>query len=384
MEFQFLSIQPPNRVSPTQWENWKWQMKNFASFSSKEHSFTNGTTPYYLKLIEENKTSNLKKTIKPSEKENQMGAQALLDPLEEKKHSPVSRIIHRYPDRVLFLVTDTCGIYCRYCTRKHFTGKQQALIRKKEYLAALDYIRAGRGIREVILSGGDPLTLSDNRLREILHGIRQIKHIEIIRLASRMPVVCPMRITDQLVKIIREFHPVFLLTHFNHPKELTKEAAKALKKAADGGIPLFNQTVLLNGVNNHPSLIQALSRRLLYLRVKPYYMFQCDPSEGTDHLRTTVENSQWIQKELWGRLSGLALPNLSLDIPGGGGKVGLTPNFLKTKTKNQFIYKGWDGVTNSYINPDKKNIYTPPDVDFYEKEWRDLKNQTYGKSPISN
>ena len=187
MEFQFLSIQPPNRVSPTQWENWKWQMKNFASFSSKEHSFTNGTTPYYLKLIEENKTSNLKKTIKPSEKENQMGAQALLDPLEEKKHSPVSRIIHRYPDRVLFLVTDTCGIYCRYCTRKHFTGKQQALIRKKEYLAALDYIRAGRGIREVILSGGDPLTLSDNRLREILHGIRQIKHIEIIRLASRMP-----------------------------------------------------------------------------------------------------------------------------------------------------------------------------------------------------
>ena len=355
-------------------------MKNLVSFASQEPSFISGTTPYYLKLIKQNKASSLKSIIQPSVKEKHLGTQQMLDPLEEKNHSPVSRLIHRYPDRVLFLVTDNCGVYCRYCTRKHFTGKKQAFINEKESLAAFNYMRHNKGIREVILSGGDPLTLSDNRLEKLLLEIRQIEHIEIIRIASRMPVVCPMRMTTQLVKIIKKFHPVFLLTHFNHPAELTKQVAEALHRTVNSGIPLFNQTVLLNGVNNHPALIQALSRRLLYLRVKPYYMFQCDPSEGTDHLRTTVENSRWIQKELWGRLSGLALPNLSLDIPGGGGKVSLVPDFLKSQKESRFIYQGWDGITNSYINPDKSCINSPPDLKVYEKEWQELKNQTYGSS----
>ena len=379
MKFQFSSVRVPKNIPLREWEDWKWQIRNLTPLSSSAgFSFISGTTPYYLKLIKENKASNLKSIVQPSEKEKSSGAQQMQDPLQEKTHSPVARIVHRYPDRVLFLVTDSCGVYCRYCTRKHFTGKKQAFINEKEKSSALNYIRANQGIREVILSGGDPLTLSDNRLETLLREVRQIDHVEIIRIASRMPVVCPMRFTDPLVKILKKFHPVFLLTHFNHPKELTKEAAQALERTANGGILLFNQTVLLNGVNNHPAIIQALSRRLLYLRVKPYYMFQCDPSEGTDHLRTTVENSLWIQRELWGRLSGLALPNLSLDIPGGGGKVGLVPDFLKLQKDSQFIYKGWDGITNSYINPEKSHIKFPPDLSFYEKEWLDLKNQTYG------
>ena len=216
--------------------------KNFIPFASHGQSFISGTTPYYLKLIEENKASNLKSIIQPSKKETHPGTQQMGDPLAEKKHSPVPRLIHRYPDRVLFLVTDNCGVYCRYCTRKHFTGKTQAFISKKDSHTALDYIRANKGIREVILSGGDPLTLSDNRLEKLLGDIRQIEHIEIIRIASRMPVVCPMRLTAQLVGIIKKFHPVFLLTHFNHPKELTEETAQALKgQPMEGYLSLTRQ-----------------------------------------------------------------------------------------------------------------------------------------------
>ena len=189
-------------------------MKNLVQFNSPAASFTSGATPYYLRLIEENKASNLRKIIKPSFRENRAGSQQMADPLAEKKHSPVPRIIHRYPDRVLFLVTDNCGVYCRYCTRKHFTGKKHAFIGKKELLFALKYIQANKGIREVILSGGDPLTLSDSRLEEIFYAIRQIPHIEIIRIASRMPVVCPMRFTPQLIEIIKKFHPVFFANSF--------------------------------------------------------------------------------------------------------------------------------------------------------------------------
>ena len=231
----------------------------------------------------------------------------------------------------------------------------------------------------MILSGGDPLTLSDNRLKILLSHLRKISHIEIIRVASRMPVVCPMRLTPSLIKIFQKFNPVFLLTHFNHPAEVSKEAAEALSKTVDRGILIFNQTVLLNGINNHPILIQALTRRLLYLRVKPYYMFQCDPSQGTDHLRTSVETSRWIQRELWGRLSGLALPNLSLDIPGGGGKVGIVPDFLQERSGGKWTYQGWDGIRNNYVNPLEE--LPPPGLEEYETEWLTLKNQSYGNKP---
>jgi len=231
----------------------------------------------------------------------------------------------------------------------------------------------------VILSGGDPFTLSNFNLEKILKNLREINHIEIIRIGSRMPAVCPMRFSKDIVEIIKKYHPVFLMSHFNHPAEITKEAAKTLKLLADGGIPVFNQMVLINSLNNHPSIVQALSRRLLVLRARPYYMFQCDPSLGTDHLRTSVQNSKWIQNQLWGKLSGLAMPRLALDLPGGGGKVEIVPNRLLKSSLTSHTFKGWDGITSSYMDPKEETIRYPSDYHLYSQEWHQIHKQTYGK-----
>lgn len=379
-------------MSEKDWSSWSWQTRSALStladfeshfeltpderegFRVSQNLFQIRVTPYYARLAAKEPPGGPIRTIlMPTSQEAVKGRQQMLDPLGEKRHSPVPRIIHRYSDRCLFLVTDFCSVYCRYCTRKHFTGQEQLLAKKSEYEAALDYIKKTPGIREVILSGGDPLTLSDERLEKILKDLRQISHIEIIRIGSRMPVVCPQRVGKNLVQILRKYKPVFLMTHFNHPKEITLESAQALELLVDHGVPVMNQMVLLNGVNNHPSIIQALNRRLLYLRVKPYYMFQADPSEGTDHLRTTVEESLEIQRELWGHLSGLAMANLSLDIPDGGGKAGLVPNFQISQQgpKREFI--GWDGHRAEYIDPDTSQKKWPLDYSDYIEEWNTLR-----------
>ena len=384
MELIFKPIGIPKDIDPKSWKDWKWQLKNITSpFKYKNDKlFPAGASPYYLRLI--NLHPVLTPIIKPTKTEKHQGIQEMKDPLGEERHSPYPQLIHRYPDRVLFLVTDHCGVYCRYCTRKRFTGKKQSLISKVKQEQSFSYIEKNPGIREVILSGGDPLTLSDSVLKNILQNLRSIKHIEIIRIASRMPVVCPMRLTNSLIKTLKAYQPVFLMTHFNHPLELTQEVQTALSQMADSGILMFNQTVLLSKINNHPSIIQALMRRLLYLRVKPYYMFQCDPSEGSDHFRTSIKNSKEIQRELWGRLSGLVLPNLSLDIPGGG-KVGIIPDFVIKKEEKQWLFKGWDGFESAYINPAQKESEDffenqPESLKEYKKEWEILKNQTYGRS----
>lgn len=392
MKFHFPKIEPAPGVTLPEWNSWTWQFKNglateadFAKYfdlSEPERTalrelkdvFQIRTTPYYARI------RAIRKLLMPSLLEKSSGGQQLADPLGEKHHSPADRLIHRYPDRVLFLVTDQCSVYCRYCTRKHFTGQDQAFVGSESYQKALEYLKSAKGVREVILSGGDPLTLSDGRLRKVLSDIRAIEHIEIIRIGSRMPVVCPMRITPELAQLLKEFKPVFLMTHFVHPKELTAEAAIALELLVDNGVPVFNQMVLLNGINNHPAIVQALSRRLLYLRVKPYYMFQCDPSEGSDHFRTSVEESLEIQRELWGRLSGLAMPNLSLDIPGGGGKVGLVPEFEVSRSESGRTYKGWDGVEAEYKSPALELRELPGDVGDYLSEWEELKGQEYGEA----
>ena len=386
---KFKELGRPAGVSQKNWSSWKWQLKNLKpsskslknpAFKLKKSPFLSGATPYYLKLLEQYPV--LKPIVERSPLESKTGLQSLPDPLGEQKHSPLPRLIHRYPDRVLFLVTDQCGVYCRYCTRKRFTGQKQAFISKKEQEELFSYLKANPGIREVILSGGDPLTLSDALLESILKKIREIPHIEIIRLASRLPTVCPMRLTKKLCLILKKYQPLFLMTHFNHPLELSQEVQTQLKKVADSGVLMFNQTVLLKGINNHPAIIQALMRRLIYLRVKPYYLFQCDPSEGTDHFRTSISNSQWLQKELWGRFSGLSLPNLSVDIPGGGGKVGLTPDFVIKKDSQQWQFKGWDQVEGIYKNPKEKDWSFDPSCKIFEKEWNLLKNQAYGQKPL--
>lgn len=395
MKFEFKSSIKPENISLNQWQNWIWQLQNslktkdqysqffslskdeLVGFAEGEELFNIRTTPYYANLADKkNENDPIRKILMPHVYELMDAKQAQLDPLGERKtdNNPTPRIIHRYSDRVLFLVTDICSVYCRYCTRKHFTGTNQALINPAEYELALNYIRKKTGIREVILSGGDPLTLSDSQLDRVLADLRKIEHIEIIRIGSRMPVVCPMRITEDFAKILRKAKPVYVMTHFNHPRELTAEAVAALEILVDHGTPVMNQMVLLNGINNHAAIVQALSRRLLYLRVKPYYMFQCDPSIGTDHLRTTIDNSLEIQKELWGHLSGLAMPNLSLDIPNGGGKAYYVPNFEIEKSKEKRTYEGWDKIKAEYINPAFDSITIPSDAHLYEEEWAKLKS----------
>jgi lysine 2,3-aminomutase len=381
LRFSFEPVKKPENIAASDWFNWTWQMKNspknraefsnylelaedeVAYFDSSSQIFKARGTPYYLQVAASSEA--VRKIVVPQAAEFDSGGQQMTDPLGEEAHSPTKRIVHRYPDRVLFLVTDICGVYCRYCTRKYFTGKDHALIQSEEYSSALTYIRDNKQISEVILSGGDPLTLSDNILFRILKDIRSIDHVEVVRVGSRLPVVNPMRITKDLALGMREYGPVFLMTHFNHPRELTAESAQALSLVVDHGIPVFNQMVLLNGVNNHANIVRALSRRLLYLRAKPYYMFQCDPSMGTDHLRTALEESENIQRELWGKLSGLAMPNLSIDIPGGGGKVGVVPNFEISRDESKRVYRGWDGKEGVYMAPSPSQRHLPPDyLDF--------------------
>ncbi len=353
-----------------------------AGFASGEIPlFEVRTTPYYAALASKGEQDDpIRKILMPRKEELHRGTQAMLDPLGERKNNPSPRIVHRYPDRALFLITDFCSVYCRYCTRKHFTGGEQAFAKPDEYEAALSYLRRATGVREVILSGGDPLTLSDEKLDRVVSDLRSIDHIEIIRVGTRMPVVCPMRVTEDLVRILKKAKPVYLMTHFNHPRELTRQAAESVERFVDNGIPVFNQMVLLNGVNNDAGIIQALSRRLLFLRAKPYYMFQCDPSFGTDHLRTSVEESLEIQAELWGNLSGLAMPTLSLDIPDGGGKATLVPEFEKIELRNgnrvsgtTRSFKGWDGVEAVYKSPPQSHYMKPIDADLYQREWDELK-----------
>ncbi len=396
MKLQFKRAHRSDFISASDWNRWTWQLQkslksrldfeNFFELSAEERqAFQQGpevfnirSTPYYASLAGTHPADPIRKILMPNALELATPTQAMLDPLGEGKNNPAPRIIHRYPDRVLFLITDICSVYCRYCTRKHFTGQEQAFIKPDEYTEALSYIKSHPGIREVILSGGDPLTVGDAQLDRTLFDLRQIEHVEIIRVGSRMPVVCPMRVSEDLVKILRKHKPVFLMSHFNHPREITEEAAIALELFVDRGIPVMNQMVLLNGVNNHPAIVQALSRRLLYLRVKPYYMFQCDPSRGTDHLRTSIEDSLEIQKELWGNLSGLAMPTLSLDIPEGGGKTYYVPNYEIQVSAEKRSYRGWDGVEAEYMNPPSKRIEKPLDAEVYLEEWESLKSAKSG------
>lgn len=399
MKIKFDSAPRPENISISDWMDWTWQlrhsMKSLSDFQnhfslSQDESlafnaneaqktkqvFNIRATPYYASLAHNTLEADpIRRILMPHAAELAEPLQAQLDPLGERKNSnnPVARVVHRYSDRALFLITDICSVYCRYCTRKHFTGSDQAFIKNSEYEKALDYFRQTKGLREIILSGGDPLTVSDQQLEKVLSDLRQIEHIEIIRIGTRMPVVAPMRVTENLVKIIKKHKPVFLMTHFNHPRELTLESAQAVEMFVDHGIPVMNQMVLLNGVNNHPAIVQALSRRLLYLRAKPYYMFQCDPSLGTDHLRTSIDDSLAIQKELWGHLSGLAMPNLSVDIPDGGGKAYYVPRFETAVTESERLFTGWDGVNSVYKNPSAGKIIKPIDAELYIPEWEEVK-----------
>jgi len=297
------------------------------------------------------------------------------DPLAEDANSPVPSIVHRYPDRVLFLTTSQCSMYCRFCTRKRKVG-DSTKINMKYIQDGIDYVASHPEIRDVILSGGDPLMLTDFLLERVLKGLRSIPHVEIIRLGTKMPCVLPQRITPKLVRMIRKYHPVYVNTHFNHPWECTPEAKKACAMLADAGCPVGNQSVLMKGVNDDPDIMLELFRKLLAMRVRPYYLYQADITKGANHFRTPVSKGLEIMDKLRGHTSGLAIPYFVIDAPGGGGKIPLLPQYVVGKAGNQIILRNY-----------KYDIFTYPDVeegpvpssDTVEKEYLRKRRNGNGK-----
>jgi lysine 2,3-aminomutase len=303
--------------------------------------------PYYLGLITAHGDPLWRQAIPdPRELEDTVCPE---DPLAEEELSPVPNLVHKYPDRALFLVSSQCAMLCRFCTRKRKVGTAKMVITDETIQAGLAYLRRTPEIRDVLISGGDPLLLSDRRLEAILKELRRIPSIEIIRIGSRVPCTLPMRVTTGLAAMLKRYHPLYLNTHFNHPAEITPQAALACARLANAGIPLGCQTVLLRGVNDDPAIIKELLRKLLLIRVKPYYIFQTDLSKGTNHFRTPVEQGLEIMRSLIGHTSGLAIPTFAVDAPGGGGKIPLLPDYVR-QLGAELIFENYRGLTCTYHN----------------------------------
>ena len=352
------------------WNDWKWQTRN--SISSLEalskiieltddeiKALSNlGTrlplkiTPYFASLIYDKKPGHaLRANVIPVLSELINDDTEKSDPLDEMKYSPVRGIIHRYPDRVLFTVTQLCNTYCRYCTRSHSVS-QLDHIRRSEWEKAFEYIEAHTEVRDVIVSGGDPLTLSNESLDYLLGKLRAIKHVQIIRIGTRMPVANPMRITPRLVNILKKYHPLFMSLHFSHPEEMTPETVEACNMLADGGIPLGSQTVLLKGINDSVEVMKELMHKLLMARVRPYYLYQCDLIPGSSHFRTPISKGLEIIKGLRGFTSGYAIPQFVIDAPGGGGKIPLLPNYVVEHTDEKIVLRNYKGDHYEYPETD--------------------------------
>jgi len=360
-------------VSETDWNDWHWQIRNridtveeleqvigLADHDKAEiyaalGKFRMAITPYYATLIDpQNPLDPIRRQAVPVAGELKNGEHDLEDPLHEDVDSPVPGLTHRYPDRVLFLVTDQCSMYCRHCTRRRLAGTRDCAVPRTQLEAGLDYIRKTPQVRDVLLSGGDSLCISDSRLEYLLRELRGIDHVEIIRIGSRTPVVLPQRITPALVEIIKKYHPVWLNTHFNHPQEITPESRAACARLADAGIPLGNQSVLLKGVNDCPYILRDLFQQLLAMRVRPYYLYQCDLSMGIEHFRTSVAKGIEIIELLRGHTSGLAVPTFVIDAPGGGGKIPVNPQYLISQSDTKVILRNYEGVITSYDEPEDK------------------------------
>ncbi len=358
----------------SKWQDWQWQMRHsirsidrFESLlgvqlDADERSqlqktldtFPLSITPYYLSLInaEDYKNDPVFKQSFPSPSELIISEYDMADPLAEDTDSPVPGITHRYPDRVLFHVSNVCSMYCRHCTRKRKVGDMDRIPVRDEVSEGIAYIRAHPEVRDVLLSGGDPFMLTDEYLDWILTQIRSIPHVEVIRIGTRMPVVLPYRVTDNLVNMLKKHHPVWVNTHFNHPVEITTSSKEALRKLADAGIPLGNQSVLLAGVNDCPRIMKTLVQKLVHNRVRPYYLYQCDLSEGLSHFRTPVGKGIEIIESLIGHTSGFAVPTYVIDAPGGGGKIPVMPNYLISWSTNKVVLRNYEGVITTYKEPD--------------------------------
>ncbi len=360
-------------VTSEEWQDWRWQLRNritdleqlrsvLALTPEEEEGVAKcltrlrmAITPYYASLIDpDDPNCPVRKQAVPVVQELHLGHADMDDPLHEDVDSPVPHVTHRYPDRVLFLVTSVCSMYCRHCTRRRFAGHTDRAISRDEIMEGVRYIQNTPEVRDVLISGGDPLTLTDDALEFIIRELRAIPHVEIIRIGTRTPVVMPQRITRELCAMLRKYHPIWLNTHFNHPKEVTPESRRACEMLVDAGIPVGNQSVLLKGVNDCPHIMKKLVHELVKMRVRPYYIYQCDLSMGIEHFRTAVGKGIEIIEKLRGYTSGFAVPTYVIDAPGGGGKRPVAPQYLISQTDTQVILRNYEGVITAYAEPHDK------------------------------
>ena len=361
----------PN-VSDADWNDWHWQVRNrietldelkkYISLTPEEQegirralkTIRMAITPYYLSLINLDDINDpIRKQCVPSVAECNVSKGDMEDPLSEDVYSPVPGLTHRYPDRVLFLVTDMCAMYCRHCTRRRLVGQTDCEHPRNRIDAALGYIEKTECVRDVLISGGDALMLSDSRLEYILERLHKIGHVEVVRIGTRAPVVCPQRITPELCAMLSKYHPVWINTHFNHPNEVTPESEKACAMLSNAGIPLGNQSVLLRGINDCAYIQLKLVHELVRIRVRPYYLYQCDLSQGIGHFRTPISKGIEIIEALRGHTSGFCIPTFVVDAPGGGGKIPVMPEYVISQAPGKVILRNFEGVITTYTEPEE-------------------------------
>ncbi len=361
---------PWRDVSGREWNDWRWQLRHRVTTLEQlreileltpeevegiRHSkgrLALAVTPYFVSLMDPvNPNCPIRRQAIPRMEEFHISKSDMVDPLGEDKDSPVPGLVHRYPDRVLLLVTDQCAAYCRYCTRRRLVGSHEKSITPGNFEEVLKYLRTHRKVRDVLLSGGDPLLLENERLEEILSRLRIIPHVELLRIGTRAPVTLPQRITPGLVRMLKKYHPLMMSIHFTHPKEITDAVKKACAELADAGIPLGSQTVLLKGINDKPYIMKRLVHELLKIRVRPYYIYQCDLVVGTEHFRTSVATGIQIIEKLRGHTTGYAVPTYVIDAPGGGGKIPLEPDYLVSRGKGKVVLRNYEGKVVEYPEP---------------------------------
>jgi len=389
----FVSKRAPNYtdIPDEKWNNWRWQLSNrintVEEFEkilplteserkalSSANLFRVDITPYYISLIDPNDPNDpIRKQVVPTAAEMVPFTAMMEDSLAEDRHSPVPGLVHRYPDRVLMLVTTQCASYCRYCTRSRIVGDPSATFSRTEFEMQIEYLKRTPQVRDVLLSGGDPLVLAPRILEEILQRLREIPHIEIVRIGSRVPVFLPMRVTDELCDMLQKYHPLWMNIHVNHFNEISQELAQAADRLTRAGIPLGNQAVLLAGVNDNVHIQRQLVQDLVRMRVRPYYLYQCDLVEGAGHFRTPVAKGIEIMEGLRGHTSGYAVHQYIIDAPGGGGKIPVSPNYMLSMSDHKIILRNYEGYITTYEEP---TDYHPRDAARYLGEKRPEPGQT--------
>ena len=366
-------------VASEDWNDWRWQLKNRVTKLDELKQVIDLTpaeeegvrdslkvlrmaiTPHYASLMDPGDPHcPVRMQAVPTKREIDFSDEDMEDPLFEDVDSPVHGLTHRYPDKVLFIITDQCGMYCRHCTRRRLAGHTDQERDKDAIDAVIEYISQHDEIRDVLLSGGDPLMVSDKRLDDIITRLQAIDHVDIVRIGSRAPCTLPQRVTPELCDMLRKHHPIWLNTHFNHPKEITPESRKAVEMLADAGIPVGNQSVLLKGVNDCPTIMKMLVQDLVKIRCRPYYFYQCDMSRGIEHFRTSVAKGIEISEALRGHTSGFAVPTFILDAPGGGGKIPLAPQYLISMSDKRVVLRNYEGGTFQYPEPRDRVSVCPP------------------------